>query len=94
MTYDFIVVGGGSSGAVLAARLPTQRALYAACRALGFPDVSDHNDPSDTGIGPGPTNLRDRICISTAIAYLLPARNRANLTIRAGWLVDKVAATR
>ena len=34
--------------------LPTQRAFVAACRALGFPAVADHNAPGASGIGPPP----------------------------------------
>lgn len=69
---------------------PTQRAFLAACRALGFPDVPDHNDPRATGAGPGPANVRDGVRMSTAIGYLLPARGRPNLTIRPRCLVDRV----
>ncbi len=70
--------------------LPTQRAFVAACRALGFPAVADHNAPGASGIGPPPLNVRDGVRISTAIAYLLPARGRSNLTIRPRCLVDRV----
>lgn len=70
--------------------VPTQQAFLAACRALGFADVRDHNDPTATGVGLAPMNIRDGIRISTAIAYLLPARARPNLTIRAHCLADRV----
>ncbi len=70
--------------------LPTQRAFVAAWRALGLPVVADHNVPGASGIGPCPLNLRDGVRISTAIAYLLPARGRPNLTIRPSCLVDRV----
>lgn len=69
---------------------PTQRAFHDACLALGFPATADHNAPDAIGVGPGPFNLRDGVRVSTAIAYLLPARQRPNLTIRGDCLVDRV----
>ena len=69
---------------------PLQRAFYDACRDHGFEDVWDHNLPDATGVGPWPRNRRDGNRISTNIAYLLNIRDRANLTIRHGVLVDRV----
>ncbi len=60
------------------------RAFFDAARALGCAEVSDHNDPQSTGVGPWPRNRRGGVRISTAIGYLAPARHRMNLTIRAG----------
>ncbi len=70
--------------------LPLQEAFFDAGQALGFAAVKDHNHPEATGIGPWPMNQRDRVRISTAIAYLGPARQRANLTIRPRSLVNRV----
>ena len=67
-----------------------QLALLDAYRTLGFPTIADHNDPATTGAGPEPHNQRDGLRVSTAIAYLLPARRRPNLTIRGDTLVDRV----
>lgn len=48
-----------------------QRAFTEASLAAGFPEVSDHNHPEATGIGPIPSNRRDpRFRVSTAMAYL------------------------
>jgi choline dehydrogenase len=69
---------------------PTEAAFYAACRKMGFPDSADFNDPKSTGVVPCARNLRDGIRVSTAIAYLGPARNRLNLTIRGGCVADRV----
>ena len=69
---------------------PIQQAFRVACQSMGFPAVTDHNDPQASGVGPTPTNLRDGVRISTNIAYLLPARGRPNLTIRPDCLVDRV----
>jgi choline dehydrogenase len=63
---------------------PLNRAFFDAARAAGYAEVSDHNDPQSTGIGPWPRNRRDGVRISTAIGYLAPARHRLNLTIRPG----------
>jgi choline dehydrogenase-like flavoprotein len=70
--------------------VPTQRAFFDVCRRLGFPEVADHNDPRASGVGPFPQSRRDRLRLSTAIAYLLPARQRHNLTIRPRCLVGRV----
>jgi choline dehydrogenase-like flavoprotein len=67
-----------------------QRAFFQVCRRLGFPEVTDHNHPAATGVGPFPQNRRDRMRLSTAITYLLPARCRPNLTIRPHCLVNRV----
>ncbi len=69
---------------------PTVAAFYAACREMGFPDSPDFNHPESTGVGPCARNLRDGIRVSTAIAYLGPARNRLNLTVRGGCVADRV----
>ena len=69
---------------------PLNRAFYSACRAMGYAEVWDHNDPESAGVGPWPRNRRDGIRISTAIGYLAPARHRLNLTIRANCNVHRV----
>ncbi len=69
---------------------PLQRAFYDACRTGGFDDVWDHNLPDATGVGPWPRNRREGNRISTNIAYLLGVRERENLTIRHGVLVDQL----
>jgi len=69
---------------------PTVSAFHSACRAMGFPDSPDFNDPESTGVGPCGRNLRDGVRISTAIAYLGPARKRLNLTIRGGCVANRV----
>jgi choline dehydrogenase-like flavoprotein len=70
--------------------IPTQRAFFEVCLRLGFGEVIDHNHPAATGVGPCPQNRRDRLRISTALAYLLPARGRANLDVRPRSLVRRV----
>jgi choline dehydrogenase len=70
--------------------IPLQRAFTLACgEVLGLPAVADHNDVrSGSGIGPWPMNRRaDNTRISTALAYLEPARQRSNLIIRGDAMV-------
>ncbi len=69
---------------------PIGRAYVEALRAMGYPVVSDQNDPVSAGVGPIPHNVRDGVRISSAIGYLFPARGRPNLTIRSHALVDRV----
>ena len=79
----------GRSGPVAISRwrrdelIPTQLAFFEVCRRLGFDEVADHNHPEATGVGPFPQNRRGRFRLSTAIAYLLPARERHNIMITA-----------
>ena len=61
-----------------------------ALAATGFPPVADHNAPGAVGVGPLPVNCVDGRRISTALAYLEPARGRANLTVRAGRPVREI----
>jgi choline dehydrogenase len=70
--------------------IPTQRAFFDVCRRLGFPEVTDHNHPDATGVGPFPQNRRERLRFSTALAYLMPARGRSNLDIEPHRLVNRV----
>lgn len=70
--------------------VPVEQAFFAYCRKAGFAEVRDHNDPDATGVGPIPVNQRQGVRISTAIGYLLPARHRLNLTIRANCHVHRV----
>ncbi len=69
---------------------PEQSAFYDASLAAGFADCPDHNHPDSTGVGPTPLNNLDGIRWSTAIGYLGPARDRANLMIQPGAQVNRV----
>lgn len=73
--------------------IPLQRAFALACsEALGLAAVADHNDIHiASGIGPWPINRRaDNTRISTALAYLEPARRRQNLAIRGDAMVAQL----
>ncbi len=62
-----------------------------ACRELGVPTVADLNAADcATGAGPVPRNESGGRRISTAEAYLDPARNRGNLTVAGHHEVSRV----
>ncbi len=69
---------------------PVQRAFLDACAAAGYACIEDHNAPGAVGAGPWPMNVVAGIRQSAALTYLTSARDRPNLTIRAGTLVDRV----
>jgi choline dehydrogenase len=66
------------------------QAFFQACRDAGFPEVIDANGESAEGVGPCPYNNPDRIRYSTALGYLTPARERANLSIRSDTRVLRI----
>jgi 5-(hydroxymethyl)furfural/furfural oxidase len=65
-------------------------ALAEAAVGLGYGWCDDHNAPIGTGASPYAINSRDHIRVSTNDAYLEPARDRANLSIFGGAMVDRV----
>jgi len=70
--------------------LPAQEAFYKACRAAGYADNADYNDPDSAGVGPLPFNNPERIRLSTALGYLNQARHRLNLTVRPDSTVRRI----
>ncbi|MCH2172926.1 GMC family oxidoreductase N-terminal domain-containing protein [Myxococcota bacterium] len=78
----------GDRGPIPVTRWPTEKwspfqaTFVDACLALGLPACEDHNEPYTTGVGPIPMNRDGRRRISSALAYLEPARPRANLEVR------------
>ncbi len=85
-----------SDGPIVARRFkreewrPDQVAFYNACRAAGFADSPDHNNPDASGVGPIPFNNPNGIRMSTALGYLDPARHRLNLTLRADCTAHRI----
>lgn len=61
--------------------VPLNSAFYQASLDAGFPDCPDLNMPDSWGVGPTPVNMRDHIRYGSAIGYLIPVRERTNLTI-------------
>lgn len=73
--------------------IPLQRAFATACAdTLGLASISDHNDVRiPAGVGPWPMNRRaDNTRVSSALAYLGPARSRPNLRIQPNAHVARV----
>jgi choline dehydrogenase-like flavoprotein len=88
----------GSSGPLPIFRLPPARwgavdaALATAAQRAGHPWCADHNAPTGSGVSPYAINgdpVRERR-VTTNDAYLEPARDRPNLTVRGDALVDRV----
>ncbi|WP_280421849.1 mycofactocin dehydrogenase MftG [Nocardia carnea] len=86
--HDFKSDAHGNDGPVAIMREPLDRApeftsaFHSACKALGFDEEPDKNDPdAHRGVGPVPLNVADGLRAGTALAYLLPAAGRENLTI-------------
>jgi len=60
----------------------TALAFVSACRTMALPDLADLNGDPGVGVGLVPSNSREGRRVSTADAYLVPARSRANLMVR------------
>ena len=86
----------GTDGPIIARRfkpedwLPAQSAFHSACRAAGFPESPDHNNPDSGGVSPTAYNNPNGIRWSTAIGYLGESRHRLNLTIRPDCTVHRI----
>lgn len=85
---DFKGPGHGTDGPVPVRRQsedefgPLSVGFLRACRDLGVPTAADLNDAGcATGAGPIPRNEAGGRRMSTAEAYLAPARHRPNLTV-------------
>ena len=69
---------------------PVDRALRDAALAEGYPWNPDLNAADGEGVSCYPINSRDGHRVSTNEAFLEPVRQRPNLEIRGGALVDRV----
>ena len=69
---------------------PLHEAFYTACLDAGFPPDPDMNAPDSSGVGCWPKNYIDGLRVSTAMAYLQPARHRLHFTIRPRALVRRI----
>jgi choline dehydrogenase len=70
---------------------PFHLAFLEAAQDVGYQLLENLDDPEQpVGVGPFPANVVDDTRWSTALAYLDPARERANLTIEGEVLVDRV----
>ena len=88
----------GGSGPVRVSRPPQDHpvtvAFTAAALADGFVVEPDKNDQGAPGVGPVPMDVRGDIRWNTALAYLLPALDRQNLTVRGDSEVARVIIER
>lgn len=86
----------GADGPIPISRWPEEdwgavsRALREAALALGHPWHDDLNAPDSVGVSAVPSNRDERGRVTTNDAYLEPARDRANLVVRGGAIVDRV----
>lgn len=69
---------------------PVVHAWLQAAQEAGFPYNDDHNGARSEGFGPSERTIYKGRRISTAVAYLKPARRRANLTIQTHAHVTKL----
>ena len=65
-------------------------AFIAACEAAGFPRVADVNAAAIEGVAPMQLNVKHGRRISTAQAYLRPARGRRNLRVFTNTTVSRI----
>ena len=65
-------------------------ALREAALDHGYEWTDDVNSPGSTGVATYAANIRNAQRVSAIDAYLRPARERRNLEVRAGCMVDKV----
>ena len=87
----------GRGGPVPLCRVPVEAwgavdlALRKAAVGLGYGWAEDYHAPGSTGVSPVALTMREDRRVSTNDGYLEPARERANLTVVGGALVDRVA---
>jgi choline dehydrogenase len=72
------------------AQHPICEGFIAATTGLGFPRNDDFNGASQDGVGYHQTTTRNGKRCSTAVGYLRPAMQRANLTVVTGALTEKI----
>ena len=72
------------------AKHPISEAFIAATAELGFPRNDDFNGASQDGVGYHQTTTRNGKRCSTAVGYLRPAMQRANLSVITSALTEKI----
>ena len=69
---------------------PLTQIYVAAAQAAGYPALADFNAQEDFGIGVHQVNIKNGKRHSPAHAFLIPARSRANLTVKTGLHVERL----
>ena len=69
---------------------PLNAAFLRACEQAGYPRSGDTNGWQCEGFGPMDMTIHEGRRMSTARAYLRPARDRRNLTVRTGCLATRI----
>ena len=69
---------------------PLYKAFIGAGQDAGYPKTSDYNGKQQEGFGPMHMTVSNGVRSSTSNAYIKPAKNRPNLTILSGVLVQRV----
>ncbi|MEL7089638.1 MAG: GMC family oxidoreductase N-terminal domain-containing protein, partial [Planctomycetota bacterium] len=84
----------GSEGGLSVSNMRIQRpicdAWVAAAQAAGYPFNPDYNGAAQEGVGYFQLTTRNGRRCSSAVAFLNPAKTRANLEVRPGALTQKV----
>lgn len=81
---------GPLAASSIKARHPLTEGFIGAAKALGVPHIEDFNTGDQEGVGYYQLTTRNGLRCSTAVAYLHPAKRRANLTIKALAQAEKV----
>ena len=87
----------GSSGPLHVSDLrhvnPLSQAFIDAGQQAGWPGNTDFNGPVQEGVGLYQVTQKDGARCSSAVAYLTPVRDRPNLTVITGALVERVTVS-
>ncbi|MCK1792021.1 GMC family oxidoreductase [Pseudomonas violetae] len=81
---------GPLSASSIKARHPLTEGFIGAAKELGVPHIQDFNTGDQEGVGYYQLTTRKGLRCSTAVAYLHPAKHRANLAIEAQAQAEKV----
>jgi choline dehydrogenase-like flavoprotein len=87
---DYHADGGPLGVSMPIAPLPICDAYFRAAQEMGIPYNDDVNGARQEGVGFYQLTQRNARRSSAAVAYLNPARNRPNLTVRTGALTTRV----